>query len=89
MGQKDPLEDSVFKVAENVQPASGNQEAAAGSKEKENRGSVHAKEVLTDFTTAGQSYLCNTEKRIRCKQQAMSKEIKLCRCSDVALVKQH
>lgn len=64
-------EDSVFKVAENAQPASGNEEAAAGSKEKETGSSVHTKEVLTDFTTAGQSYLCNREKRIRCKQQAI------------------
>lgn len=71
LGQHDPLEDSVFKVAENAQPASGNQEAAAGSKEKEKGGSVHTKEVSTDFTTAGQSYLCNTKKRIRCKQQAI------------------
>lgn len=55
-------EDSVFKVAENAQPASGNQEAAAGSKKKETGGSVHTKKVLTDFTTAGQSYPCNTEK---------------------------
>lgn len=36
LGQYDPVEDSVLKVAENVQPASGNQEAAAGIEEKEN-----------------------------------------------------
>lgn len=69
LGQHDPLEDSVFKAAENAQPASGNQ-AAAGSKLKENGGSVHTKEVLSDFTTAGQSYLCNTKKRIWCEEQA-------------------
>jgi len=46
LGQHNPLEDSVFKVAENAQPARGNQEAAAGSKEKENQGSVHTKEVF-------------------------------------------
>lgn len=70
----------MFKVAEDTQPVSGNQDKIC-SKEKENEGSVHTKEVLADFTTAVQSYLCNTEKRIRCQQQTTSKEIKLCRFS--------
>lgn len=70
LGQHDLLEDSVFKAAENAQPVSGNQEATAGSKVKENGGFVHTEEVLSDFTTAGQSYLCNTKKIIWSEQQA-------------------
>lgn len=37
--------------------------------------------ALPDFTPAGQRDLCNTKTRVWCKQQALSKGIKLRRCS--------
>lgn len=57
-------EDAVFKMTENAQLASGDQEAAVGSKGKENWGSVH----LCGFTWL---YTSRTERPVQHQDKSL------------------